>query len=78
MSHNNEPIYTQDDMDAVLEKLRSAEKESERARQLLWAAVDAAGGHIFVPHQAWLDNVPVKELTMWDDVATLQLHLKTR
>ena len=78
MSNSHEPIYNQDDMDNVLSKLRSAEKEAEHSRQLLWAVVDAAGGEIAIPYSYWLDNEPVKEMLMWDDPETYKMHLRTR
>lgn len=81
MSHKNEaPIYTQDDMDGVLAKLRAAEKESEQARQLLWAAVDAAGGEIAISHRVWIEIGPddLRELMFWDDPITFTMHLKIR
>lgn len=78
--HNEEPIYTQDDLDNVLTKLRSAEKESEQARQLLWATVDAAGGEVTIPYRVWLESSPSdpRELIMWDDPTTFTMHLKTK
>lgn len=75
-SNSHEPIYNQDDMDNVLEKLRSAEKDAEHSKQLLWAVIDAIGGEIAIPYNAWLDYKPTKQLAMWDDPATLKLHLK--
>lgn len=77
-SHNEELVYTQGDMDVVLAKLRDAEKEAEHSKQLLWAVVEAAGGEIAIPYIAWLDGHPTKELVMWDNQATLSLHLKVR
>ena len=77
-SHQEELIYTQNDMDVVLEKLRTAEKEAELSRQLLWAVVDKVGGEIAVPYIAWLNERPNKELIFWDDEKTFMMHLKTR
>lgn len=78
MSNSHEPIYTQDDLDTVLAKLRAAEKEAEQSRQLLWSVVDAVGGEVAIPYLAWLDGNPTKQLIMWDDTATLTLHLKIK
>jgi hypothetical protein len=77
-SNSHEPLYNQDDMNVVLAALRKAEKEAEHAKQLLWAAVDAAGGEIAIPYSYWLDNEPVKDLLMWDDPDTYKMHLRTR
>jgi hypothetical protein len=76
--NSHEPIYNQDDMDVVLARLRSAEKEAEQSKQLLWSVVDAVGGEVAIPYLAWLDGNPTKELIMWDDPATLSLHLKIK
>jgi DNA phosphorothioation-dependent restriction protein DptG len=73
-----ELIYSQEDMDVVLEKLRAAEKEAEQSKQLLWAVVDHVGGEVAIPYLAWLDGVHTKELTMWDDTETYMMHLRTR
>jgi hypothetical protein len=78
IANPDELIYTQDDMDVVLKKLREAEEEAEKSKQLLWATVEAAGGEIAIPYIAWLDGNPTKELIMWDDQATLTLHLKIK
>ena len=78
MSNNHEPIYNQDDMDNVLNKLRSAEKDAEQSKQLLWAVVDTVCGQVAIPYSYWLDNEPVKELLMWDDPETYKMHLRTR
>jgi hypothetical protein len=77
MSNSHEPIYNQEDMSAVLATLQRVSKDAEQSKQLLWAVVDKVGGEIAIPYNAWLDNKPTKELAMWDDPATLQLHLKT-
>ena len=76
-SHQEEVIYTQDDMDDVLEKLRAAEKEAELSRQLLWAVVDNAGGEVSIPYIAWLNDKPNKELIFWDNTETFMMHLKS-
>ena len=77
-SNSHDPIYNQDDMDNVLSKLRSAEKEAEQSRQLLWAVVDTVGGEVAIPYSYWLDNEPVKEMLIWDDPETYKMHLRTR
>lgn len=77
-SHQEELIYTQDDMEEVLEKLREANKEAELSRQLLWAVVDKVGGEVAIPYIAWLNEKPTKELIFWDDTQTFMMHLKTR
>ena len=77
-SHQEELIYTQGDMDEVLEKLREANKEAELSRQLLWAVVDKVGGEVAVPYIAWLNEKPNKELIFWDDEKTFMMHLKTQ
>ena len=76
---NHEAIYNQDDMDNVLTKLRSAEKDAEQSKQLLWAVVDEINGEISIPYDAWLTDLDLtKELLMWDDPATLRMYIRTR
>jgi hypothetical protein len=75
--HNQEPIYTQGDMDNVLEKLRAAEREAELSHQLLWATVQSAGGHVKIPYSLWAGD-PNRELIMWDDPATYEMNLQVQ
>jgi hypothetical protein len=74
-SNSHEPIYNQDDMNVVLAALRKAEKEAELSRQLLWATVQAAGGHVKVHYSIWAGD-PERELIMWDDPETYEMNLK--
>ena len=75
-SNSHDPIYNQDDMEVVLAALRKAEKEAEHSKQLLWAVIEKVGGEVAIPYAAWMDNKPIKELVMWDDKETLQMHRK--
>lgn len=76
-SHTHDPIYNQDDMDVVLEALSKAKREAELSHQLLWAVVQAAGGHVKVHYSLW-SGEPERDLIMWDDPATLEMNIKVR
>lgn len=75
----HELIYTQEDMNEVLEKLRAAQRNAELTNQLLWATVQVAGGEVKLPYSAWVEAGPdgtTRELAMWDDAETYALYLK--
>ena len=78
MSTDNEVIYTQGDMDRILEKLRNEQKESEQSRQLLWAVIEAAGGEVAVPHKLFIEGPSDRELLVWDNHAEFKMHLRVR
>src|SRR5688572_27091544 len=76
MSHQEkEKTYTQEDMDLVLRAVRKNNKEAELSNQLLWAVVDAMGGHIEVPLSVWDAPIHTKQIIIWEDTTTLKLHL---
>lgn len=72
-----ENIYSQGDMDNVLGELSKAKKEAELSHQLLWAVVQAAGGHVKVHYSIWAGD-PDRELVMWDDPATYEMNLRVQ
>ncbi len=76
-SNSHDPIYNQDDMENVLTELRKAKREAELSHQLLWAVVQAAGGHIKVHYSLWAGE-PDRELVMWDDPATYEMNLQVQ
>ena len=72
---NDEVLYTQEDLDKVLEKLSEAKREAELSHQLVWIIVQSAGGHVKVRHSLWIGE-PDRELVMWDNPITHELNLK--
>ncbi len=73
-SYESVYIYNQQDMDNILEILSKAKREAELSHQLLWATVQAAGGHVRIPYSVWTGD-PDRELVMWDDPVTYELNL---
>lgn len=73
--HDEEFLYAQRDMDIVLAELSKAKREAELSHQLLWAVVQAAGGHVKVHYSIWAGD-PDRELVMWDDPTTYEMNLQ--
>lgn len=78
MSNNEEAIYSQKDMDNVLEAVAKFKREAELSNQLLWAVVHITGGHVKVPYQIWAngDGEISHKLAMWDNPETHEMNLK--
>ena len=82
MSTNNnnnkqeELLYNQDDVDAILEKLRRAQRDAELSNQLLWAVVEAVGGEVSVPLIAWVVGMPEGKLEFQDHPETSTMSLR--
>jgi len=74
-TNSHEPVYNQEDMDNVLAAIAKFKREAELSNQLLWAVVQAAGGHVKVPYQTWA-GAPTREIAMWDDPITYEMNLR--
>ena len=75
-NNSHEPVYNQEDMDNVLAAVAKFKREAELSNQLLWAVVQAAGGHVKVPYQTWANGEPTREIAMWDDPITYEMNLQ--
>jgi len=75
---NEEPIYSQNDMNVALEATAKYKREVELSNQLLWAVVNQMGGHVQVPYQIWATGDEKRQLEMWDDPSTYKLNIRIK
>lgn len=70
-------VYTQDDVDGILAKLRNAQQEAELSNQLLWAVVEGAGGSVSVSILPWLNGMPEGRLEFEDrpEIGIMRLRI---